>query len=301
MQKCMSTPRRSFDWTRARAFLATADAGSFSGAARALASTQPTVGRQVAALEEELGVALFERIGNVLSITPAGVELVEHVRAMEEAATNVSRIATGRSEALEGTVRITASELISAYLLTPAIRRLRREHPAIALDLVVSNAAQDLQRREADIAVRNFAPTEPELYVRTLPERRAGLYATPALLAALGRTGSLRTEDLAHAEFFGFVDVDPMVVYLNRLGIPVTRANFPVITDNHLVQWQLCRAGLGICIVLEEVGDADPGVQRVLPLLPTMRVPMQLTSHRDLRTSRRMRVVFDLLAVELSR
>ncbi len=301
MQNRMTLPAGSFNWNHARAFLAAADAGSFSAAARVLESTQPTVGRQIAALEEELGLALFERVGNGLELTPAGAELAAHVRAMQDAAAHMSRIAAGRSQALDGMVRISASELVAAYLLEPVVRRLRREHPAIELEIVVSNTAHDLQRREADLAIRNFAPTEPELYARKLPARAAQMYATPGLLAALGRSGPLRVEDLARAEFFGFVEVDRMVTYLNHLGIPATRRNFPVITDNHLVQWQLCRAGLGICFVMEQVGDGDPLVQRVLPSLPPMPVPMHVVSHRDLRTSRRMRVAFDLLVEELGR
>lgn len=297
----MPIPSGGFNWNHARTFLAAADTGSFSAAARVLESTQPTVGRQVAALEEELGIGLFERVGNGLALTPAGAELAAHVRTMHDAAVHMSRIAAGRSQALAGTVRISASELVAAYLLEPAVRRLRREHPAIELEIVVSNSAHDLQRREADLAIRNFAPAEPELYARKLPSRVARLYATPALVASLSRGGPLAPADLARAEFFGFVEVDRMVTYLNHLGIPATRRSFPIITDNHLVQWQLCRAGLGICIVMEQVGDADPLVQQVLPSLPPMPVPVYVVSHRDLRTSRRMRVVFDLLVEELGR
>lgn len=301
MQNRMTLPAGSFNWNHARAFLAAADAGSFSAAARVLESTQPTVGRQVSALEEELGIVLFERVGNGLALTPAGAELAAHVRSMHDAAVHMSRIAAGRSQALDGTVRISASELVAAYLLEPVVRRLRREHPAIELEIVVSNSAHDLQRREADLAIRNFAPTEPELYARKLPARAARMYATPTFIASLRREGPLRPDDLGRAEFFGFIEVDRMVSYLQALGIPATRRSFPIITDNHLVQWQLCRAGLGICFVMEDVGEADPAVEQVLPTLPPMPVPMHVVSHRDLRTSRRMRVVFDLLVEELGR
>src|SRR6056297_2910935 len=99
-----------FDWNRARAFLVTAEEGSLSRAARALGMTQPTLGRQVSALEHELGVALFERVGRGLELTPSGLELVEHVRRMGEAATRVSLTASGQSQSIEGTVCITATE-----------------------------------------------------------------------------------------------------------------------------------------------------------------------------------------------
>ena len=105
----------NFDWNRARAFLITAEEGSFSAAARALRSTQPTVGRQVAGLEEELGVTLFERVGTRLELTVSGLELLEHVRAMGDAANRTSLVATGQSESVEGNVSITASEAIAAF------------------------------------------------------------------------------------------------------------------------------------------------------------------------------------------
>ena len=108
----------NFDWNRARAFLITAEEGSFSAAARALRSTQPTVGRQVAGLEEELGVTLFERVGTRLELTVSGLELLEHVRAMGDAANRTSLVATGQSESVEGNVSITASEAIAAFLAT---------------------------------------------------------------------------------------------------------------------------------------------------------------------------------------
>ena len=109
----MNWPSVSFDWNQAKAFLATAEQGSLSAAARALALTQPTVGRQVAALEEELGVLLFDRIGRSLSLTPSGLELLEHVQAMGDAAGLVSLAASGRSESIAGQVCIAASEALA--------------------------------------------------------------------------------------------------------------------------------------------------------------------------------------------
>jgi DNA-binding transcriptional LysR family regulator len=287
-----------FSWDRARSFLATAEAGSFSGAARALGSTQPTVGRQVAQLEAELGVVLFERIGNQLEPTEAGLELAEHVRAMAEAAQRVLLTATGRSTAVEGLVRLTASQLICAHLLGPVVQRLRREHPGIHLELVAANDVRDLQRREADLAVRNVAPTEPELVSRKVGDRRARFYASPTYLASIGHPVS--RQDFERAEFFGFPPLSRMLPYLHARGLHLTERHFPVLTDDHLVQWTMCRAGYGICSVIEEVGDHDPAVVRVMPDLEPFPVPLHLTAHREVRTSRRVRIVFDALADALA-
>lgn len=275
-----------------------AEEGSFSAAARALGASQPTIGRQIAALEAELGVTLFDRVGNALKLTDTGGELVEHVKAMHEAAARMSLAAAGQSMALEGSVCITASELICTYLLPPAVKRLRREHPGIDIEIVASNAVRDLRRREADIAIRNFKPTEPDLVAKKIDDRRAWPYATPAYLKRIGSPRSIA--DLGRAEFFAFGTPERMVEQLARFGVKVTTDNFPVICENHLVQWALCKEGAGICFVMEEVGDAEPKVRRAVPDFPPLPVPMWLTAHRELATSRRIRVVFDLLGEMLA-
>jgi DNA-binding transcriptional LysR family regulator len=285
-----------FDWNRARAFLVTVEEGTFTAAAQALDLTQPTVGRQVAALEEELDVALFERVGNELELTPAGLELAEHVRAMGDAASRVSLSAAGQSTSVEGTVCITASEAISAFLLPTFVLDLRADHPGIEIELVVSNEARDLQRREADIAIRNFRPDQPDLIARKISDAVAHMYATPEYLERIGGVASAR--DLHKAELFAFDRTDVMVEGLARVGVQVEPHQFPIVTANHLVQWELCRQGAGICIMMQQIGDADPLVQRVLPDVE-IPVPLWLVSHRELRTNRRIRLVFDRLALVL--
>jgi DNA-binding transcriptional LysR family regulator len=288
----------NFDWNRARAFFVTAEEGSFSAAARALGMAQPTIGRQISALEEELGVTLVERVARGIELTPTGLELVEHVRAMSEAATRVSLTAAGQSLSLEGTISITASEVISAYILPPIVAKVRSEYPGIEIDLVASNRAQDLRRRESDIAVRSFRPKDPELVARKIRDGYARLYASPAYLERLGDPTT--PEELSSAEIIGFDRTDALMDGLNALGLSLTAANFPIVTENQLVQWELVKQGTGIGIMMEEIGEPEPRVRRALPDLPAIPVPMWLTSHREVRMSRRVRVVFDLLARELS-
>ena len=286
-----------FDWNRARAFLVTAEEGSFSAAAQALGVAQPTVGRQVAALEQELGVTLFERVGRGLVLTAAGLDLAEHVRAMEEAAMRVSLTAAGQATSLEGVVCITASEVVSAFLLPPIVARIRADHPGIEIELVAANDVRDLRRREADIAIRNFRSRDPELVARKIRDGAARLYAAPAYLERIGRPTT--AADLSRAEFFGFDRTDVMTEGFKAIGLHLTARNFPIVTSNHLVQWELAKRGLGICVMMEEIGDREPAVRRVLDELPPLPVPVWLTTHQGLRASRRMRVVFDRLAEEL--
>lgn len=260
---------------------------------------QPTVGRQVAALEEELGITLFERIGQGLKLTTAGLDLLEHVRAMGESAAQVSLAAAGNATALKGEVVIAASEATAVHLLPPAIERVRREHPGIQVEVIASNTPQDLRSREADIAVRNFRPTDTALVARKIGESKARLYATPAYLASVGDPRTLA--GLSRATFLGFDRGEALMKGLNALGLSLTPDSFRLVSGSQLVQWALACRGLGVCIMMEEIGDEEPAVVRVLPdtLLP-IPVPVWLTTHREVHTSKRVRVVFDVLAEALT-
>ena len=288
-----------FDWNRARAFLVTAEEGSLSAAARALGMAQPTLGRQVDALEAELGLILFERAGRGLILTPSGHELLEHVRAMGEAAGRVSLSAAGQSQTLEGDVLIAASAVHAAFLLPPVLTRLRREHPGIHVEIVASSQASDLRRREADIAVRNFPPKEPDLIARKLRDVPARLFATPGYLAAIGNP--LLPHDLARAHFISIDGSGMFLKGLNAWGLDLTAANFPILTEDFLVMWELVKRGLGIGVRDGTIGDAEPLVVRVLPDHPPLSFPIWLVAHRELNTSRRVRVVYDIMADELGR
>ena len=169
MHICMDWRSITFDWNRARAFLVTAEEGSLSAAARALGMTQPTLSRQVSALEQELGVALFERVGRGFELTPTGQSLIEHVRAMGDAASYLSLAASGKSESLDGNICITAPESTAVFILPPIIQRLRKAEPGIAIELLASSKVSDLKRREADIAIRAFRPTELDLIAKKNP------------------------------------------------------------------------------------------------------------------------------------
>ena len=288
-----------FDWNKARAFLVTAEEGSLSAAARALGMAQPTLGRQVDGLEQELGIVLFERVGRGLQLTPGGLELLDHVRVMGDAAGRVSMNALGQSQTLEGRVCISASETYAAVLLPPIIAKLRIMEPDIHVEIVVSNQASDLRRREADIAIRNFRPTEPDLIAKKVGEADAVLYATPDYIEKIGNP--TMPQDLRHAHFVNLDHAGMMIKALNKLGLGLTEENFPLLTESYLVMWELVRQGVAIGILDAHIGDADPIVRRVLPDFQPFIFPIWLVSHRELTTSRRIRRVYDYLAEELHR
>jgi DNA-binding transcriptional LysR family regulator len=286
-----------FDWNRARAFLVTAEEGSLSAAARALGMAQPTLGRQVDALEQELNVTLFQREGRGLILTPSGLELLEHVRVMGDAANLLSLAAFGQSQTIEGSVCISASELYATQLLPPIIAQLRKLEPGIDVEIVASHTTSDLRRREADIAIRNYRPKEGDLIARKIRDVPARLYATPQYIKELG-TPRL-PHDLSRADFINVTHGTALMDGLNAFGLGLTKSNFPIMTEDYNVMWACVRQGLGIGVLDARIGDADPFVQQVLPDLDPMMFPIWLVAHRELNTSRRIRRVFDHLAEEL--
>ncbi|MCK0102380.1 LysR family transcriptional regulator [Pseudohalocynthiibacter sp. F2068] len=284
----------SFDWNHVRAFLATAEEGSLSAAARVLAQTQPTLGRQVAALEEKLGVVLFERVGRSLSLTQSGLELLEHVRAMGDAASRISLTASGQSQTIEGNVRLTASDAMSAYFLPPVLKKLRQVAPGLTVEIVASNTVRDLQQREADIAIRHIRPEQPDLIAKLVRETTAHLYASTKFLDEQGRPSS--ADDLKNVVFIGFETSDRLISGLNELGLSLTNENFKLVSNSGVATWEMVKHGLGIGVMVREVAEMTPDIELVLPDLVPIPVPIWLVTHRELHTSRRIRLVFDLLA-----
>lgn len=283
----------NFDWNLARAFCATADGGSLSAAARKLGLTQPTLSRQVAALEAGLGVALFERVGKRLVLTDTGLGLLEHARAMAEAADAMALQAAGKSQDVSGRVTISATDAFSAYVLPEIVERIRELAPQITLVVVATDSISDLRRREADIAIRHVRPTEPELISRLVLEMTASFYAAESWVA---RNGMLQSAaDLCEVDLLGFEPVESFIEHLSRGGISVTADQFRIVSENAVVLWEMLRRGLGVGMMLREIADREPGLVRLLPGLPGTPVPVWLVTHRELHTSRRVRLVFDAI------
>lgn len=288
----------TFDWNQTRAFLVTAEEGSLSAAARALGLTQPTLSRQVAALEDRLGVMLFERAGKALILTDAGRGLLEQARAMGEAANRVSLIASGQAQSIDGDIRITATDLMSVHVLPPILHELRHLAPGLRVEVIAANDIQDLMRREADIAIRHVRPDQPDLIARLVREGRASLYAAHSYVSDRGRPET--TADLMRHEFVGFDTAEQMARVYAEFGIPFPVEGIRVTSHSGVMGWELIRQGFGIGLMDDEIASATSEVTRLLPEVPPIRYPVWLTTHRELHTSRRIRLVFDLLAKKLA-
>ncbi len=285
------------DWNLIKSFVAVAETGSLSAAARRLDASQPTLGRHVSELEQALGVTLFRRGRRGYQLTEAGAVLFERGKAVSDEAAAFSMLALGSVEAIEGTVRLAASDVVAAYVLPDIVARLSVEEPGIEIEIVASNQVENLLRRDADIAVRMVRPAQNELVARKVTDIALCLAATPAYLDRHGRPRS--PADLPGHRLIGFDRSDEIVRGFAAFGLPVSRSTFRMRTDNQIVLWQAVRAGVGIGIGQEPLARRDPGVEIVLPGLPLPVLPVWLAMHRDVRTGIRIRRVADFLYEEL--
>lgn len=286
------------DWSLLRAFLAVAHAGSLSRAAEDLGSSQPTLSRQMSALEQHTGSALFERTRRGLRLTEAGQALLVPAQRMQQHARECALAAAGHSQTLAGTVRLTASEMVSAFLLPTILRDLRTSHPDIQIELVASNVVENLLEREADIALRMLRPMQKALVARKLAEMPLAFFAHRDYVKAHG-TPTLA--DMHAHQWVGYDRSDQMIRGFREGGFKVTREFFAFRCDNQIVAWQAVRAGLGIGIGMKRIAQSSPEVVQVLKEVPVPSLPLWITAHRELRNTPRLKTVFDALASALSR
>ena len=282
------------DWTLTRSFLAVADTGSLSAAARQLGLTQPTLGRHIAELESALGLTLFTRQARGLALTESGAALVPEARAMAAAAARMALIAAGREAAVEGTVRLTASRIVSHHILPAMLADLRLNAPGVQIELVPSDSTENLLFREADIALRMYRPTQLDVITRHIADLPTGIYAAKSFLDRCGPPQSL--DDLLALDFVGFDRSDLMLRMMRGLGLERRREDFPLRCDDQLVHWNLVRAGCGVGGAQRNFADLDPLVERLDGLIDLPDLPVWLTAAEALRQSPRIRLVFDHLA-----
>ncbi|WP_417484237.1 LysR family transcriptional regulator [Maricaulis salignorans] len=288
---------RDFDWSHLQTFLSVAEHGTLSGAARATGGSQPTMGRHIAALEDQLGVRLFDRAPHGLALTPTGADLVEHARAMATAANQLSLTASGRSERIGGTIRITASEIMSTYTLPAILTALHRAEPEIEVELVSSDRSENLLQREADIAIRMYRPTQADVFTKKVGDLQLAMFAAHDYIARRGAPTTL--EEFRSHDVIGYDRSEVMLRGFAEVGLQVDRHFFGFRCDSQVVGWQMVIAGFGIGFNQLEIGLAEPAVQRIVTDTPMPALPIWLTAHSELKTSRRVRRVFDFLAEAL--
>jgi len=283
-------------WELYRSFLGVLREGSLSGAARALGITQPTAGRHVAALEEALGVVLFTRSQVGLLPTEVALALQTHAEAMESTAASLERAASSHGAGVRGVVRVSASEVMGVEVLPPIVARLREAHPALKVELVLTNRVQDLLRREAEIAVRMVRPKQEQLVARRIGNIELGFHAHRDYLARHGTPRKL--EALAAHAVIGYDQPSAFVRNAAKAGTAwpgYGRDAFSLRTDSDLAQLALIRAGAGIGICQVGLARRSDALVRLMPRTFSMKLDTWVTMHEDLRHSPRCRAAFDAL------
>jgi DNA-binding transcriptional LysR family regulator len=288
-----------FDWALVQSFVAVLDAGSLSGAAKRLGARQPTLSRQVAALEAQLGAPLFERTGRGVEPTALAVAIADAARRMEDGAEDLLRRLDRKRSQANGTVRITTSQVAASFLLPPVLAALQTEEPGIQIELVSSNQLTNLLRREADIAVRMVRPAQASLVARKLADLPIVAGAHESYLARAGTPR--RPEELRQHRLIGYDRDDLLLRGFAGLGLPIAREQFALRTDDQLAYGRLVAAGAGIGFVAEYNLRHWPGVVPVLPQLKIPPLPCWLAVHREIRGSALVRRVFDFLAEAIPR
>ncbi|HEY3815897.1 MAG TPA: LysR family transcriptional regulator [Polyangiaceae bacterium] len=278
-------------WDLLGAFLAVMRTGSLSGASRSLGVAQPTVRRQIEKLEEVLGAVLFTRSPTGLVPTDAATATLPYAESMAGAADALVRSVSATSDGEQGTVRVTCSEVVGVEVLPPMLAALRRAHPRLQIELSLTNANEDLLRREADIAVRMAQPTQGALVAKRAGTVRLGLFASEAYIEDRGVPTS--PADLLRKGHF-LLGKDRETSFLGALaalGLPVKRKDFALRTDSDTALLAAIRAGLGISICQVPLAAGPPRLRRLLPKVG-FDLPVWVVMHEDLRGSRRVGLVF---------
>ena len=286
------------DWALWRSFAAVVADGSLSAAARRIGYSQPTLGRHIEALEQQLGVTLFDRSLQGLKPTETALRLYQSVSAAEAKLAEAVLVAEGSAGALEGTVRITASTMVSNYLLPAMLRPLRQEFPGIAIELVPSDSVENLLLREADIAVRMFRPTQLELIAKRIGEIPIVATAHQSYLGAHGTP--VRPDDLSRHDLIGFDRSDLLISAAKGLGFDLKRTSFALRSDSQTAQWELLKAGLGVGFAQLGLVRETHGMRELLPMVLPPPLEVWLTTHRELFLSPRIRAIYDRLATALA-
>lgn len=290
-------PRPPLDWDHCRSFLAVMREGSLSAAARTLGLAQPTLGRHMAGLEASLGAKLFTRSQAGLLPTAAAHGLLPYAEAMASASQALERAASADPSGEEGTVRLTASEFVGVAVLPAMLARFREKKPNIAVELSASNRQQDLLKREADIAVRMTEPKQAALVAKRIGRIPIGLYAHRDYIARHGMPDGV--EALTRHTLIGY-DRDSSAYRGAPADLKITRGLFAFRCDNDLAQLAALKAGFGIGGCQVPLALEDEALVPVLPEAIAFGIEMWLAMHEDLRGLRRVRLLFDHLAAELS-
>lgn len=285
----------AIQWDHWRSFIAVAEQGSLSAAARVLGLTQPTVSRHVDLLEQAVGARMFLRSPQGLSLSDLGHQLMPEARAMAAAAAALERTASAPAEDARGIVRLSASEVVGSEILPGVLAPLLAAHPGLEVELGLSNRNDDLLRRQADLAVRMQRPTQTGLVARKIADVRIGLYAHERYLAA-----KEAPQTVAHLAGHVLIGPDQDSTALSAmLSTGITRRMIRFRCDRENAQINAIRAGMGIGAMQAGIARLQPALRPILADILAFKIDCWVVMHEDLRTNLRVRLVFDHLVRHL--
>ena len=285
---------KQISWDDQRLFLAVLEEGSLSAAARRLALSQPTVRVRIERLEQSLGTVLFTRSANGLTPTNEALALHAPARAMAMASERFVRLASAPVGEIGGTVRLSVPEFMGVELVPRILAELRQSHPAVRIELSLSNAPADLLEQEADLAIRTFAPKQEALISRKVASIPLGFFASPDYLARRGTP--LELAELAMHDLIGPDRDAGGLALANALAPALAESAWVLRTDSHPAQIAAARAGVGICVAQVPLGRQDPRLRHVLPGFTVTTLDTWVVTHENLKNVPRVRAVFDALA-----
>lgn len=283
------------DWDNLRVFLALAEEGSLTAAARRLRVSHPTIARRIRALEDELGTRLFDRLPDRFQPTEQALELLHDVKEMERASQSLERRSVGLGDPNLGTVRISIDETMAEFLGRHLVE-LTANHRCIEFEIAVAHISANLSRREADLLIRDRVPDLASLVGRKLATFTYAVYgATACADRCAGSVAALK--DLPWVGF----DDDHQYMPGQAWQAAFLGNRRPAIrTNNGIVLANAIRGGNGIGVLPCFIGDADPDLSRLSPVLDEAATDQWMLVHADLRNVPRVRIVMDAL-VELFR
>lgn len=287
----MSNLPHEIDWNYIRTFLTVVDVGNLSRAAKVLGQTQPTIGRQISALEMQLALPLFDRVHNQLRLTEKGAELAEKYRPMQDAIYQAAIAAQSFHDLQEEDITITATDIVSRFVMPSALKAIHKQAPHINITLLSTDQFQDINKREADIAVRNLRPSDPELIAQKVGTSSAYFYGATTYLDRVGRPKNIF--DLENHQIIAYDDPKAMISELGNRDIKLTTQNFRFASNDSNALWQMVCDGMGLGIMVDYVGDKQVGVEKLNFAHEPIVFDTWITTHAQLRKNPNIRLVYD--------
>lgn len=282
------------NWDGYRYFIAAAEAGSISAAAKKLDSNQSTVGRHIDSLESALGIKLFQRSVKGLSLTEEGQAVFEQSQHIQNAIVKIQRAVQGKEKVASGTVRLSLPEGLGQEILIPALDSFYKLYPQVKLIFNVSATTANITQGEADVAVRLFRPEEADLVIKYLGEMKMGLYASKSYQKNYGLPGGLKDlrkhKVITYGDHLSVLPENQWLINHSNESLRILRS------DSTVTRFKATVSGVGISLQPEVLAQTDSDLIRLFKSAKLPAHKVWLVYHKDVRHMTRVRAVTDFIS-----